>query len=418
MTGITATHFAAPDVQRCPFPYYDRLRKEAPVYIDPDTGVYVLTRYNDVVQALKDHARFSSQTGLVQTRTSEAVQKLYADEGWPPVPTLLNNDPPDHHKFRAVVDKTFGLDRVRNLEIYIRENVVDLLTKAIQPGREIDMINEFAVRLPLTVISDLAGMPREMNDQMIVWADAGVESTSPALTSERELELARHTIEFQKYFIKQAAELRVKPDNTVYSAMIQYGVDGRPFTDAELVSMMQILMVAGYETTTSALGSAIAELAKNSQLAENLRTDPAQIPAFVEEILRVYSPLQGLFRKTTEDVELSGVLIPKGSIVMVRYGAANRDPEKFEEPGKIDLHRENSKQNIAFGYGIHHCVGNILARSEIRIALEELLRRSKSFAYSRGKDSWEHKLSFVTWGARHLWITVDPTAQNVSESST
>lgn len=408
MTEIAAPSFADPNVQRCPFPHYDRLRDEAPVYLDESTGIYVLTRYDDVVEVLKDHARFSSQTGLVQTRASEAVQKLYAQEGWAPVPTLLNNDPPDHRKYRALVDRTFSLARVRALEVYVRENVSNLLDKAIRHGAEIEMIGEFAIRLPLIVISDLAGMPREMNDQMILWADAGVESTSPVLTPERELELARHTIEFQKYFIKRAAELRERPDNTIYSAMIHDGVEGRPASEAELVSMMQILMVAGYETTTSALGSAISRLAVQPELAAELRTRPDQIPAFVEEILRIYSPLQGLFRKTTEDVQMHGVLIPKGSILMPRYGAANRDPEKFVHPEQIDLQRENAKRNVAFGYGVHHCVGNVLARAEIRIAVEEILRRSKSIGYSRGEESWEHKLSFVTWGPRRLWINIDP----------
>jgi cytochrome P450 len=187
-----------------------------------------------------------------------------------------------------LVDRTFNLARVRALEVYVRENVSDLLDKAIRHGGEIEMIGEFAIRLPLTVISDLAGMPREMNDQMIIWADAGVESTSPVLTPERELELARHTIEFQKYFIKRAAELRERPDNTIYSAMIHDGVEGRPASEAELVSMMQILMVAGYETTTSALGSAISRLAAQPELAAELRGRPDQIQTFVEEILRIY----------------------------------------------------------------------------------------------------------------------------------
>jgi cytochrome P450 len=401
--------FADLKVQECPFPAYDALRDEAPVYFDESTKLFVLTRYEDVRMCLMDQARFSNMTGLVQTRLSPAVAELYERKGWPPVPTLLNNDPPSHKFYRSFIDKAFGAKRATSLAAYIERSVTELIEAFIDTKGEIEFVYAFAVRLPLQVIMDLVGVPRAMLDQMIIWADAGTESTSPVLTPERELQLIELSIEFQQYFAKLAESYRGKPAENLLSDLVNDVVDGRSLTITELLSLVQIVMAAGYDTTTSTISSAVAGLIDVPERQEMLRKAPERIPSYIDEILRLYAPLQGLFRRAVEDVTIHGVTIPKGAVVNVRWGAANRDPRKFADPGVLDMDRANLSQNLSFGTGIHTCVGRPLARTEVRIALEHLLQRTSAIRYSRGnrEKSWLHKHNFVTWGPQRLFIELD-----------
>jgi cytochrome P450 len=397
-------------VQQCPFAHYQKLRVEAPVYLDPGTGLYVLTRYDDIRSALMDHASFSNITGLVQTRNSKAAAELFEKKGWLPVPTLLNNDPPGHRFFRSFVDKAFSPKRTSQLQVYIENSVIELIDAMLATQAEIEFEKAFAVRLPLQVISDLVGVPRSMMDQMAIWADAGVESTSPLLTPERELELMELTIELQQYFSQLADEYQGRDADNLMSDLVNGEVDGRTLTRAELLSLIQIVMAAGYETTTSAISSAVTGLIDGPSRQQHLLQQSDQVQEYVDEVIRLYAPLQGLYRRATRDVTIGDVTIPKDAIVHVLYGAANRDPQKFAAPDELDIARKNKSQHLSFGTGIHTCVGRQLARTEVRIAIEQLLRRTSNMRYARGDraSSWKHRDSLVTWGPRELFLKLDP----------
>ena len=265
------------------------------------------------------------------------------------------------------------------------------------------------MRLPLQVISDLVGVPRSMMEQMAIWADAGVESTSPLLTRERELELMELTVEFQQYFSQLADEYQGRDADNLMSDLVNGEVDGRKLTRAELLSLVQIVMAAGYETTTSAISSAVAGLIDVPERQQQFLQRPDEIQEYADEVIRLYAPLQGLYRRATRDVTIGDVTIPKDAIVHVFYGAANRDPQKFSAPDELDIARKNKSQHLSFGTGIHTCVGRQLARAEVRIAIDQLLRRTRNMRYARGDraSSWKHKDSFVTWGPRELFLEFD-----------
>jgi cytochrome P450 len=401
---------ADPAVRACPFHAYQTLQAEAPVYFDRSTNLYVLSRYDHVRAALMDHDTFSSMTGLVQTRPRKEVIELYERKGWPPVPTLLNNDPPAHRYFRSFVDKAFNAKRAAQLRVYIERSAVDLIESMLATQGEIEFMGAFAVRLPLQVISDLVGVPREMMNKLILWADAGVELTSPVLRPERELELIELSIEFQQYFARLAEQYRGRPADNLLSDLVNDVIDDRSLTMTELLSLIQIVMAAGYETTTSAIASAVAGLIEVPDRQQRLMDRPGDIAEYVDEVIRLYAPLQGLYRRATRDVTVGDVTIPKGAIVQVLYGAANRDPEKFAAPDELDVCRKNKNQHLSFGTGIHTCVGRQLARAEVCIAIEQLLRRTSSLRFARGdrSTSWMHKPSFVTWGPSRLYLLFDP----------
>jgi cytochrome P450 len=401
--------FADPKTQECPFSAYDELRREAPIYFDESTQVYVVTRYDDVRAIMLDPARFSSITGLVQTRGRREVVELYERKGWVPVPTLLNNDPPDHRFYRSIVDKSFGPARTAALESYIQRNVTEIIDAFIGSSVEVEFVKACALRLPLFVIMDLVGVPREMYDSMFIWAEAGPESTNPNLSPAREIELVEISIEFQRYIANLAESYRRRPADNLLSDLANASLEGRSLNMAEIVSLVQMLMSAGYDTTTSTISSCMAGLIDKPELQEQLRGDAKRIATYGDEILRLYAPLQGLFRKATEDIRMHGVTIPKGAIVNPRWGAANRDSERFPNGNQLDISRTNLNQSVVFGAGIHTCVGRALARTEVRITLEHLLNGLKDIRYARGDraGSWVPRVSFVTWGPRELYIRFD-----------
>jgi cytochrome P450 len=230
------------------------------------------------------------------------------------------------------------------------------------------------------------------------------------LRPERELELIELSIEFQQYFARLAEQYRGRPADNLLSDLVNDVIDDRSLTMTELLSLIQIVMAAGYETTTSAIASAVAGLIEVPDRQQRLMDRPGDIAEYVDEVIRLYAPLQGLYRRATRDVTVGDVTIPKGAIVQVLYGAANRDPEKFAAPDELDVCRKNKNQHLSFGTGIHTCVGRQLARAEVCIAIEQLLRRTSSLRFARGdrSTSWMHKPSFVTWGPSRLYLLFDP----------
>lgn len=370
-------NFADPQVMECPYPLYEKLRDEAPAYFVEEAGFWIISRYDDCLAAIRDPNVFSSKMGFRPGSVPEEVTRIYEEEGFGILPdTLVSNDPPSHTRYRKLIDRTFTAGRVRQMEEYMVEVVSELIDDFIGNGR-MKVMNDFAIPVPMYVIADQLGVPRSDRDKFKQWSDAAVAPLGLLISDERKIECARRIVNMHHYFVKVFADRRENPRNDIISDLVTKEVDGKPLDTPELLSVLDQLLVAGNETTTSAIGASIVWLAQNPELADLLASSPEKCNNFAEEILRHESPVQGLFRMTTEDVEIGGTAIPKGSLVNLRYGSANRDEAKYECPAEFDVDRKNASSHLAFGAGIHHCIGAQLARREITIAVRELTSRLK-----------------------------------------
>ncbi len=406
--GVAGITFSDPETRRCPFPTYHRLRAEAPVHKDPVSGSYVLTRYEDVRRAVLNKT-LSVRTGVIQTRKSsisDQVDRMYEEQGYLPVDTLVTNDPPSHRHFRVLVDKAFTQEKVSGLDAQIEASVTELIDTFIDEP-EVDMFDRFAMPLPMTVFTEILGVTDRDIGKFKRWSEMSLETSNPALAPERELELVPHVIELQRYLAANAERVRATPDDSLLSTIANSQVDGRELTMQELVSILFLLFLAGGETTANAIAGGIKLLIETPALADEIRDDTVKMDAFIEETLRIMAPATVMFRRATEPLTIGGVDIPENAIIETRFGAANLDPDVFPDPETVDLERKNGRTHLTFGAGIHMCIGNQLARSELRKAFTQLLRRAKNFRPSRGEASYEYTTTYVAYGLTKLWVSFD-----------
>jgi cytochrome P450 len=370
--------FTDPAVQRCPFALMDQLQREQPLYPDPVTGFLVVTRYADLVYVNQHPQVFSNTTSVILDRkgspVAEEVACRYARHGYLPMHTLVTNDPPSHGRYRALVDKVFTAPFVRQLEGRIEQITAELIDAFIHDGKA-DLLQAFAIKLPMFLIAEQLGVSRNDWQKFKLWSDITVEQINPALAPERELQITDHLIEMQNYLWQRAEYYRTEPAPTLLSRLAHAELDGQTLSARELVAIAHQLLVAGNETTTSTIATGVWLLLENPALRRRLSAEPTLIPNFIEETLRLHAPSPHLYRQVLQDTEINGQPVAKDSILMLSYLAGNRDPQKFPEPETLDLERSNARQHLAFGKGIHFCIGNQLARAELRIAFEHLLRR-------------------------------------------
>lgn len=370
-----------------PWPMYAALREEDPVHRvvpddRPDRDYYVLTRHADVLAAAVDTETFSSAQGL--TTEYGELEKIGLTDN----PPMVMLDPPAHTAFRKLVSRGFTPRQVREIEPAVREYVAGRLEKLIADGGG-DIVNELFKPLPSMVVAHYLGVPESDRDRFDAWTDAIVASSS---SSDPEVG-AGATAEMLGYFSELIARRRAEvaagraPDDTV-SHLVAAGVAE---DDAGLLSILAYvftMVTGGNDTTTGALGGAVQLLARHPVQHAALAAEPALVKDAVEELLRLTSPVQGLARTTTRDVELHGVRIPQGRKVLLCYAAANRDPRKFgEDAEELDIARRPT-QILTFGQGHHHCIGNNAARMQVRVALEELVTRMPTFDVDFAGVTW------------------------------
>lgn len=366
----------------CPFELDARLRAEAPVYHEPHEDVWVVSRYEDVQEALRRPDVFSNRFGrIIRSRDRLPAEALdILAEGWPPVDTLFTTDPPEHRRFRALVSKAFTPRRVDRMTAEIDAVTRDLLASMLAAEGPVDVVATFAGPLPMIVIADQLGVSRDDLDHFSEWSEAVVAELSRLATPEVQIEAARACVAFQRYFHARIEERRAAATDDILSDLVHAEtVDDRPLDDRELLMMLQQLLVAGNETTTNGIASGVWHLATDTGLQASLRAEPTRIAGFVEEILRLEAPVQGMWRIVTTDVELGGVTLPRDAVVMLRYGSANRDSEHYDDPDDLDPDRDSPRDHLAFGGGLHFCIGAALARSEMEIAFGRLLEATSSF---------------------------------------
>ena len=402
----------SPEVLECPYPYYERVREEAPVHQTP-LGFWAVSRYEDVLSVVRNPEMFSSlaQSNSFVTPPPPEVIEI-AKQGYPRVNTLLSNDPPSHTQFRNLVNKAFLPKRVAQLEDSIRKIANDLIDAFINDGK-VDLVEQFAVGVPLTVIADALGVDRADMPKFKKWSDDSVAPLSGMLTPERQIECAHSRIEFQKYMVDRVREREENLRDDLLSDLVQARFDsgeraGEGMTMPEMLDVIAQLLVAGNETTTKLIAAATLMLVENPEQMAKVRADHSLIPNLVEEALRMEAPVQMLPRFTKDDVEVGGVVIPKGSVVMAMYGCANRDGGKYPNPDMFDIERDNARTQLAFGQGPHFCVGAALARSEARIAFELLLSRLNNIALANVDTPTHRELSMTLRGLTNLHLTFTP----------
>lgn len=402
--------FMDPEVQVCPFRAYREVREQGPVYIDPQMGWYIVTDYDLVKKLSADTDNLSSFTGMLMAKRKSSVQakldEIYRNEGFMPVPVLVVSDPPDHRFYRSFVEKAFTPARLKQMEDYLESIVEEMIGKVIDK-EEVEFNREIAVLVPLTIIADQLGLERTDLPKLKFWTDAVMENQDQSISEERQIELAKIICELHRYAAAKVEEYRQNPRECLLSDLANGEVDGRRLTMQEIAALIEQLLTGGNDTSTSAMTSAMLRLVEQPELQEKLRDDPERIPKFIEEVLRLDAPVQGLFREAKRDIDIAGVEVPRGSVVVLKWGAANRDPDQFPEPDRIDLERPNLKRHMTFGFGPHSCVGNQLVRAEMRILFTKLLARIKNIRLSRGEESVKRAPHFFFYGPRELYIAFD-----------
>lgn len=375
-----------------PYPAYTRLRDEAPIYWSEVLNAWLITRYADVVSAVRDPARFSS-AGRV-TAILEHLDPAQRAEIRPLESNfaggLINSDPPDHTRLRALVNTAFTPRVVENMRARVHAIVNELLDAAADRG-EMDVIRDLAYPLPAIVIAEMLGVPPQDRDQFKRWADqtAAFQGTGRAeydavIASQQSL------LAMREYIAGLATDRRRKPREDLLSQLVAAEEHGQKLTQEELTSTCVTLLIAGHETTTSLIGHGLLALLQHPDAMAELKNEPPLITTASEEFLRYDSPIQRNIRRAAQDFEFGGQRMKPGQLVILMLGAANRDPRQFSNPDTLDLHRKDNR-HMAFGFGIHFCVGAPLARLEGPIAINTVLKRFPELSLATTNFSWETK---------------------------
>ena len=372
-----------------PFPFYQWALANAPAFEAPGTGFKMIMSYDLCVDALGRPEDFSNSFAAAMGAAragGDAELEAIASQGWPQVNTMLTADPPVHTRYRRLVNLAFAKPRVDALEAGIRRKVSELIDGFIERG-ECDFVADFAVPLPVQVICEQLGFSASERANVKRWSDAFADQLGRMSSRERELECAREIVEFQ-HAVKLAIDARRQtPTEDLLSHVVNARLDGdTALEDAEILSVAQQLMVAGNETTSHSLAGGIVHLARNPDQQAKVRANPKLIGNMVEEVLRLGTPTAAMWRVVTRDCKLGEHELHGGSVIMLRYAAANRDPAKFEHPDSFDAERANARLHIAFGRGIHMCVGNMLSRREMAVTFETVLARMDDIGLVAGTE--------------------------------
>jgi cytochrome P450 len=373
---------ASPDFRRNPFPAYEIARAAAPIMRDPRTGLWMLLDYDSVRLALTDHRSFSS--GMAPAGRS--------NPDW-----LIFLDPPRHGKLRSLISKAFTPRAVSDLELRIRALSKQLLDKVADSGC-MDVVADYAIPLPTMVVAEMIGIPAADWALFHGWSNGILLLSQTVVAPDPKAVMAYGAVkaEMEPYLDAMIAKRRAEPRDDLLTRMVHAEVDGERLSKQEIVCFIELLIVAGQETTSNLIANSILCFAENPDQREQLAIAPQLIPSAVEEVLRYRSPVQWLFRTTLRDVTLREQTIPAGSVVIPVIGAANRDPQVFAEPNRFGIER-SPNPHIAFGHGGHFCIGAPLARLEARIAIQDLFERLTNWQLA-GTEPWEPRAAVHVHG--------------------
>ncbi len=376
--GVTDYSLLDTDVQDQPFAFYQLLHRECPVYRMPETNFYIVSRYEDARRVARDTKTFLNQIPARQGLAGERdaiYQSVLKERGWPNVPTLQRCDGERHARHRKLVERVFTPARVRDLTPRLEQLSHQIIDRFIDRGA-CEFVSEFALMLPGMFISEQLGLDADDVGMLKRWGDAIVAMRSRLLSEEEVRATAEVELECQHHLARVFEARRTSPADDILSGLVHFlGKGEEPLSMGELQGLGAQLIAAGFETTMGAISHGMLFLLSYPEQMAKLRADRSLMKNFVEEVLRFDAPVHGILRVATEDVEIAGTTIPKGSIVMPRFGAANRDASKYADPDDFDITRTNASSHMSFGFGSHFCVGAVLAKQEMVTAFSVLFDR-------------------------------------------
>lgn len=402
---------------QCPFPHYAQMRDEQPVMLIESLGMYLVTRHDLVLGILRDPGTYSSMFGGASMPLPGDARAKMAEvmaQGYPRVPTMLTADMPDHTRYRRLVSKAFTPKVIAELEPVIRAIATKLIDSWIDNG-SIEFVEQFGVPLPVEVIAHALNVPESRMADFKRWSDDSIAGIGTNISLEQRLQAEEGVNEYQHYFAAEFEKRKTEPQDDLLTALLQARIDDddpevtdkRPLDMPEMLSIVQQLLVAGNETTTKLLTETMRLLANHPDQWRSLQRDPSRAPNVIEEALRLSTPTQGVFRIATRDHELEGVHIPKGARLVIVFASANRDEALYADADAFDPDRTGLRDHLAFGKGIHFCLGAALSRLEGRVALEELARRLDSFTLAES-NAFEYFPSFLLRGLTRLDVDIVP----------
>ncbi len=377
-----------------PYPLLRQLRLKEPVYWSESIGGWILTRYDDMVPTFKDVAHFTNFgrfAKVVEYLPPDARQKLAPFENHYRQKNLLQSDPPDHTRLRALVVKVFNASSIEAMRPMIRK-VVNEVIDSVESRGEMDVIRDLAFPLPFSVLGSIMGVPNTDQDKVKFWADEllafqGVNRPPAAVLERSQAAL----LAMRSYLADLVNEKRRRPCDDLISQLVAVEAEGTRLTEQELVSTCVQMLGAGHETTTSLIGNGLYLLLSHPQQWQRLRENPSLLNSAIEEVLRYESPVARQPRLIKGDVELGGKKLLDGQVAFQMLNAANRDPDYFTDPDRFDIERENNK-HIAFGMGIHFCLGAGLARTEAQEVFTAIMKRLPNIRLVSDKPVWDrHK---------------------------
>ena len=403
------------EVLECPYPTYALLRDAAPVFEDPRTGIFVVTRYADQRKIALDYENFSnfrqSNDHANLTGIAKVCYERFKEKGWVPGASLAARDDPEHKQMRSIFDQAFRPKRIKEIDPQV-EALAYRLIQDILPQGACDVVAQYAVPLPLIIICKQMGAADEDVWQIKQWTDSWIKGLSVGLSEAEALHYTDMEIQAQHYFQPIFERLRAEPDGSLLSDLVNTPVPGwgRTLTDNELhAEMMQDTFVGGSETTTNAISAGIMLLADNKDVWRKLSANPERyLKTFCDEVVRLETPTQGMMRTAKNDYTLHGVTIPKGARVDLRYASGNRDPQQFPDPDQINLERRNTASHLGFSTGTHYCLGAPLARRELYWAFKAFIDGIEDFELVPDKNNLRHLPNYSLRILKELHINFTP----------
>lgn len=391
-----------PEMMVDPFPAFEQLREQAPVYRSSVLGGWVLTRYDDVKLAISDRRFSADRMRPFFAQLPSAKQCAYATLRDSISRWAVFHDPPEHTRLRGLMNKAFTPRSIERLEPRIRAIIDGLLDQVVERG-EMDLIADLAYPLPASVILDMLGLPCDDLDRIKLWSDELALFVGSSVNTPDKYQRATNSIQsMNEYFSQAIQRRRSDPSDDLLTALLAAQEQGDLLSDDELVATCVLLVFAGHETTTNLIGNGFLALLRFPAQLQRLRNDPGLMPSAIEELLRFDGPAASAVRIATEEIVLHDQIIRPGDRVFAMLGAANRDPRQFVNPESLDVARKENR-HLAFGHGIHFCVGAPLARLEARLAITAILQRCHDIKLQTTELNWTNSL--VLRGVKSLPVS-------------
>lgn len=413
--NLAETTLADPIIQAHPRDFYWTMRTQDPVHYDEKLGMWLVTRYQDIVTVLRDPITFSDKQGYEAQYASgffEEFKQILEKDGGGFFPDVIKSDPPEHTRIRKLMDGAFSAHRVKSLEPGITRIVADLAEQLGEKGANgavVDGVREFAIPLTIAVICEQMGIDQYNGQKISRWSEAITAQIGRMQNREEMVENARQVCELQNFIIAQMKDREKNPREDMISDLVHAELeDGSKLGFAEAVSLVRALIIAGNDTTATAIGNLMYLLATRPDLAQEIYDnidDERFLNRFVEELLRYAPPVRGLAKMAIKETELGGQKLPAGAHLLVMYASGNDDEEKFECPRNFDMSRSNLGTHVAFGVGVHRCIGASLAKMEIKVATVELVRRIRDIRLAIPEEDISYQKTVAVHSIASLPIT-------------